>query len=32
MDIDFHGTPCDLITMRINDIMGTVYEDVFKNR
>ncbi len=32
IDIDFHGTPCELINMRINDIMGTVYEDVFSKK
>jgi hypothetical protein len=32
IDIDFHGCPCELINMRISDVMGTNYEDVFRDR
>eukprot|EP00347_Sterkiella_histriomuscorum_P015427 403357066 len=32
MDIDFHGTPCELISMAKSDTIGTDSRDIFKNR
>ncbi|CDW91058.1 UNKNOWN [Stylonychia lemnae] len=31
VDIDFHGTPCDLISMTRGDSIGSEYKDVFKH-
>lgn len=32
MDIDFHGTPCELISMSKTDTIGSDSKDIFKNR